>query len=119
VDRNSLHLVPASSTHGGAEEGREERPVSERQVKEKRTTRGMLVPVIAETPSELSPPMGLSDLGHNATERGPPCRSAGCTAGFGKKKSIWDPNLKHRRSEMGEARTNLHCWIREDDEGEL
>jgi hypothetical protein len=57
-------------------------------MKEKRTTRGLLDPIAAETPSELSPPMVLPDLGHNMTERGPPRRSAGCTARCGKKKSI-------------------------------
>jgi hypothetical protein len=66
----------------------EERPVSERQMKEKRTTRDLLDPVAAETPSELSPPTVLPDLGHSVTERGPPRRSAGCTARCGKKKSI-------------------------------
>jgi hypothetical protein len=86
VDWNSPHLVPASSTHGGVEEGREERSVSERQMKEKRTTSGLLVPVAAEIPSELSPPTVLPDLRHRATDRGPPRHSAGCRCG--KKKSI-------------------------------
>jgi hypothetical protein len=64
TDWNSLHLVPASSTHGGVEEGRKERSVSERRMKEKRTISGLLVPVAAEIPSELSPPTVLR---HSAT----------------------------------------------------